>query len=163
MLKINEWEEPPWVPHEWDDTAAPPRNGQPPQGREKSTSPATQLVERIAQALKAQPRAPAAVHFFDGEGLCWIRVGFAEDQPLAPLLVRDIGLAIDACLPARRRPLYFQALRAHDMLFFLEGGAQNKSGMPPGSFGAPLAQVLQDWELAPVTPARPRRVRSAAR
>lgn len=90
---------------------------------------------------------PVAVHFYLGEGLRWIRVGFGEEEPLRPSAVVDVGRAIERCL--RTGPLYFHALRPYDMLFFLDGGDPDSTGMPAEYYGAPLVDVLRSWGLEP--------------
>lgn len=145
MLCVNEWTPPDWTPLDWD--AVPPEPGKAPKW---PSAPAAKgvasLVGAIGDALRSlQPRPPSAAHFYLGEGLRWIRVGFVADPVLQPTAVRDIGGAIAGCV---REVLYFHALRPHDLLFFLEGGNAGKVGMPATSFGVPLEEVLQAWGLA---------------
>jgi hypothetical protein len=150
MRRINEWEAPQWVAHEWSEVPPPP--GRPPKAvnAEVAATPTTQQVEKICALLRTLgARAPEAVHFFQGEGLRWIRVGFAEAQPLAPERVREVGQRIAAAIAAGEQ-LYFHALRPHDMLFFLRDGNPRKGGMPPGAFGVPLPQMLEAWGLKPL-------------
>ncbi|MFC5499434.1 hypothetical protein ACFPOE_17950 [Caenimonas terrae] len=112
------------------------------------------LVDSIYRTvMKLQPRA---VHFYLGEGLRWIRVGFNGQGPLAPQAVAEVGGAIASCLP-RSQPLFFHALRPHDLLFFLEGGESESIGMPAEYFGTPLQDVLAAWKLAPAPPKRAQR------
>lgn len=147
MVHIDEWNVPEWVSLEWDGAPAQPV---PPPGAAQQAARTRQLhlVHDICQRLgsSASPE-PIGVHFYLGEGLRWIRVGFDEGRTLQPSAVRDVGQAIASCL-ARRESLYFHALRPHDLLFFLEGGDPRKLGRTAPSFGQPLQEVLQAWGLA---------------
>jgi hypothetical protein len=150
MRQINEWETPAWAPHAWEEV--PPPAGRPPRplAPPAAASATTQQVERICASLRALgAKAPEAVHFFQGEGLRWIRAGFGTGEALAPARVRDVGSRIAAAL-APDEQLYFHALRPHDMLFFLQDGNPAKSGMPPQAFGMPLPRLLQAWGLKPL-------------
>lgn len=110
---------------------------------------AHRLVEAIhGQLLSLDPR-PAAVHFYFGEGLWWIRVGFNGGGPLTPSDVEKVGKAIKAGIADPEDRLYFHALRPHDLLFFLEGDDPDLTGMPPECFGTPLDIVLRAWRFAP--------------
>lgn len=118
-----------------------------PQKGEPSQPP--DLVGAIYRALMSmKPRAPAAVHFYLGEGLRWIRVGFDGDQPpLKPAAVKEVGKVIEACIPPPG-PLFFNALRPHDLLFFLESGDPDSVGLPAEYFGIPLRDVLRAWRVS---------------
>ena len=109
------------------------------------------LPEKIhARLIALKPRAPVAVHFYLGEGLRWIRVGFGGEKPIGPTELRSVGEVIQSCL-AKSDPLYFHALRPLDMLFFLEGGDEDSMGMPAEFYGTPLRSVLAAWRIkAPV-------------
>lgn len=161
MLCVNEWTSPDWIPLEWD--AVPPEPGQAPK-RPPASSAARRvptLVDAIGDALRSlQPRPPSAAHFYLGEGLRWIRVGFVTDPILQPAAVRDIGSAIAGRV---REELYFHALRPRDVLFFLEGGDGDKVGMPAESFGVPFDVVLRAWGLASVAATVPRRPKAKPR
>ena len=109
---------------------------------------APNLVEPIRRQLLLLDRRPFAVHFYLGEGLRWIRVGFNGGGPLTPSDVEKVGNAIKAGIANQEGPLYFHALRAHDLLFFLEGDDVDSTGMPPKCFGTPLDVVLQAWTPA---------------
>ncbi len=127
MSQIDEWT--PFFPKKGEAPKAPPPGD----------------IYRRLIAMKS--RTPAAVHFYLGEGLRWIRVGFSEDEPLDPAAVAEAGRIIESCIP--NGPLFFHALRPYDMLFFLEGGDANSRGMPASCYGAPLAQVLRSWGINP--------------
>lgn len=149
MRRINEWEAPQWVAHEWSEVPPPPEGRPRAAAAAARETPTTQQVEKICARLRTLgARAPEAVHFFQGEGLRWIRVGFAEARPLAPERVREVGQRIAAAIP-QGEPLYFHALRPRDMLFFLPDGNPGKSGMPPDAFGVPLPRMLEAWGLKP--------------
>ena len=126
-----------------------------PDGRAGAAAPkAHSSVEAIrGQLLSLDPR-PIAVHFYLGEGLRWIRVGFNGGGPLAPSDVKEVGQAISAGIADRKQPLYFHALRPHDLLFFLKGDDLDSTGMPPECFGTPLDVVLQAWGFASSDPSR---------
>jgi hypothetical protein len=71
--------------------------------------------------------------------------------------VKEAGSRIRSCLQTGQ-PLYFHALRTHDLLFFLEGdgvGSGDAVGMPANCFGLPLDDVLDAWAppAASATPA----------
>ena len=137
MIQINEWDAVRW------DTPRPPTattaNPPPPAAAQ------TALVDEISGQLRShKPHAPAAVHFYLGEGLRWIRVGFDGQEPLAPAAVASIGKRIASCA-GKAEPLYFHSLRSHDMLFFFEGGKAGSMGMEARCFGLPLDEVLQAW------------------
>ena len=126
-----------------------------PDGRAGAAAPkAPSSIEAIrGQLLSLDPR-PIAVHFYLGEGLRWIRVGFNSDSPLTPSDVEKVGRAIKAGIADEEDPLYFHALRPHDLLFFLESDDLDSTGMPPECFGTPLDVVLQAWGFAPSTAPR---------
>ena len=126
MIRINEWDS------VWSAAA----DGGTPSGR---------LIEAICHSLSKLDPRPRAVHFYRGEGLRWIRVGFEEESILKPAWVKEVGDRIRSCL-AGSDLLYFQALRPHDLMFFLPGDARAESvGMPARSFGLPFEEVLQAW------------------
>ena len=127
MIKINEWDK------VWSAAAS----GGPPSGR---------LINAICDSLAELAPRPRAVHFYRGEGLRWIRVGFDDGAILEPTRVKEVGDRIRTCL-AGSDPLYFQALRPHDLMFFVpgDGGGADAVGMAPEYFGRPLDQVLQAW------------------
>jgi len=102
------------------------------------------MVELISEKLKSLTPQPMAVHFYLGEGLRWIRVGFDGTVPLKPAAVKTVGRIIAPCV-AKSGPLYFHALRPHDMLFFLSDGEEKSIGMPAECFGTPLEDVLRAW------------------
>jgi hypothetical protein len=145
MLRIDEWKPPEWVSLEWDATA--PAAGKPPRRPPAAVGAAShELARAICTQLESlRGRSPEAVHFYVGEGLRWIRVGFAG-RPLRPEAVAQVGGAIASCI-AEAGPLYFHALRPHDILFFVTGGDAAKAGMPVESFGLPLEKVLRAWGL----------------
>ena len=151
MIHINEWDPVPW------DTPRPAK-GLP------SRPPArTALVDLISGKLKTGDEPPMAVHFYLGEGLKWIRVGFDAETSLAPPAVGTVGRAIAECV-GDAGPLSFSALRSQDMLFFLEGGREKSTGMGPRAYGRPLEEVLEAWGLAPAPALKAspkRRTRSA--
>lgn len=161
MMRVNEWKSPDWVPLEWD--AIPPEPGQAPKRPPAAAaSQRPDLADAIVEALRSlRPRPPSAVHFYLGEGLRWIRVGFGTGPTLQPAVVREIGSAIASCV-ARHGVLYFHALRPRDVLFFLEGGNADKIGMPADAFGVPLDEVLHAWHLAPAAKPKARRQARAA-
>ena len=156
MMCVNEWKSPDWIHLKWD--AIPPEPGKAPK-EPPAVSHKPSLEDAIAKALRSlRPRPPSAVHFYLGEGLRWIRVGFWTDPTLQQTDVREIGSAIVTCV-AREGPLllYFHALRPRDVLFFLGGGKPEKLGMPMKSFGVPLDELLQAWGLAsPPAVAKPK-------
>lgn len=110
-------------------------------------------INRVLMAMK--PRPPDAVHFFLGEGLRWIRVGFDGNETIAPSAVGEVGKVIASCL-GPSEPLFFNALRPHDMLFFLEGGDPESVGMPADYFGTPFDEVLRAWGSSPSAASRKR-------
>jgi len=134
MHHINEWDAVPW------NLPLPEKVGE----RFAGAGDTTENVR--AELAKITQDPPAAVHFFKGEGLRWIRVGFGPGSVRVPGDVRRIGNAIKAGLQPADGKLYFQALRAHDLLFFLAtGGDPGSKGMNPEFFGEPLDQVLKAW------------------
>jgi hypothetical protein len=139
MLYINEWVTPPPTEKE---SSSPPAH-----------APASDLAREINRQLMSitAPQMPVAVHFYLGEGLRWIRVGFEDQAPVKPAAVANVGRVIASCL-APAETLYFHALRPHDLLFFLEDDKPKPGqvGMPPASYGSPLDTVLQAWRRAPV-------------
>lgn len=165
MSQIDEWN--PVLPRIGASSAPPAAAaGEPIARAQRPVVRTPKLVDEIYNALMARRPPPAAVHFYLGEGLRWIRVGFEGDQPLTPVAVGDVGRAIKSCVAAQ--PLYFHALRPHDMLFFLEGGGGDSIGMPAKCFGTPLDQVLRAWGMDPpaaatkASPRRPGHSRAAA-
>jgi hypothetical protein len=138
MIHINEWDK-----VRWDDASS--SDGKPSKAPVGSSAAAPRLVDLISSKLSSlKPEPPCAVHFYLGEGLRWIRVGFDEEVRLKPSAVAAIGKVIAGCM-APAQSLYFHALRTHDLLFFLEGGNTDSVGMPPRCFGLPLPEVLQAW------------------
>ncbi len=155
MTRIDEWN--PVLPKKGGSPKPPDGAPTPPAGS------APNLVAAIHKALTAmQPRAAVAVHFYRGEGLRWIRVGFDGNGPLEPAAVGVAGQAIRSCI-GPSEPLFFHALRPHDLLFFLEGGPQEADalGMPAECFGAPLEDVLQAWGIGPPAASRSKARRRA--
>ena len=146
MLRIDEWKPPAWVNLEWE--AIPPEPGKVPKRAPRLGAPAAPGTARaIAAKLESlQGRPACAVHFYEGEGLRWIRVGFDPGEPLQPAAVANVGRAIASCIPDPG-PLYFHALRPHDLLFFLTGGDVGKIGMTARNFGMPLDEVLLAWGI----------------
>jgi hypothetical protein len=142
MIQIDEWT--PLFPKIGEAPKAPP-----------PVDISTQL-----EAMKSRP--PVAVHFYLGEGLRWIRVGFSGDEPLEPSAVVDVGRIIESCID--KGPLFFHALRPYDMLFFLEGEGEDKKkmGMPAVCYGAPLSEVLRSWGAKPPQKAQSRPARAPA-
>ncbi len=130
MTQIEEW------------TPLFPNKGEAPTAPKKTPSALAGAIYGQLAAMK--PRAPMAVHFYLGEGLRWIRVGFEGDDPLLPSDAVSIGQAIERCL-AVDEPLFFHALRPHDLLFFLEGGDADSMGLPAAYYGMPLDQVRRAW------------------
>jgi hypothetical protein len=126
MSQIDEW------------TPLFPKKGETPK------PPPPDIYPRL-MAMKSRP--PVAVHFFLGEGLRWIRVGFSGDEPLQPSAVAEVGRIIESCI--KKGPLFFHALRPYDMLFFLEGEEEKSMGMPANHYGAPLGEVLRLWGAKP--------------
>lgn len=148
MTRIDEWN--PVLPKKGGSPKPPNGAPSPPAGS------APDLVRTIYRELVAmQPRAPVAVHFYRGEGLRWIRVGFEGNVPLEPSAVAVAGQAIRSCI-GPSAPLFFHALRPHDLLFFLEGGEgeEDSLGMPAECFGAPLEDVLDAWGIKPAVAGR---------
>jgi len=138
MIKIDEWT--PLFPKNLEPLGAPPFK--------RSFPSAQEVADRIYRLLvEIRPTPPIAVHFYLGEGLRWIRVGFGGSDPLRPPTVGDIGRRIASCVP--EETLFFHALRPYDMLFFLADGELESSGMPATDFGAPLVEVLNAWKLHP--------------
>ncbi len=139
-------------------------NPVPPHAKERTTRPppaAPNLVEDIHGALMAMKlHPPMSIHFFLGEGLRWIRVGWDSDTPIQPTAVESVGRTIEGCAAAEG-PLFFHALRPQDMLFFLEGGHAESTGMPPSYFGAPLRDVLNAWGIG--RPVASRKTQAASR
>jgi hypothetical protein len=109
------------------------------------------MAREIQQKLMsiAAPHTPVAVHFYLGEGLRWIRVGFENQAPVKPAAVGSVGRVIASCL-APTDTLYFHALRPHDLLYFLKDGKPKleQVGLGPESYGAPLDTVLEAWRTA---------------
>ena len=110
---------------------------------ETANAPPPDAIRSRLEAMKSRP--PVAIHFYLGEGLRWIRVGFSGDEPLGPSAVATVGRIIETCMPGR--PLFFHALRPYDMLFFMEGGDPESRGMPASCYGAPLGEVLRSWRV----------------
>jgi hypothetical protein len=138
MTKIDEW------------NPVLPQMGEP-------SSDLKDLVGAIyRQLMSMEPQAPDAVHFYRGEGLRWIRVGFGGAKLLKTSAVANVGRMIETCIPKEQGPLFFNALRPYDLLFFLEGDGQKKEsiGMPPTYFGAPLKEVLHAWGSKPSAASR---------
>lgn len=127
MIQIDEWT--PLFPNKGETAKAPPPDD----------------IYRQLEAMKSRP--PVAVHFYLGEGLRWIRVGFDGDQPLEPSAVANVGRIIETCM--KKGPLFFHALRPYDMLFFLEDGDKESVGMPASYYGTPLGEVLRSWGIKP--------------
>lgn len=155
MICVNEWESPDWITLEWG--AIPPEAGKAPKPPPAAAKRLPNLVDAIGAALSTLQPSPSDVHFYMGEGLCWIRVGFAA-VTLQPAAVGEIGSVIAGCLP-RQVKLYFHALRPRDVLFFLEGGRADKVGMPAESFGVALEKVLQAWTLTG-RPTKPKKMKA---
>lgn len=137
MIHINEWD-----PVRWDTPRPPAADPTTPAERPKAQ---TALVDEISGRLAKLRKPPMAVHFYLGEGLRWIRVGFGDRRPLAPAAVATIGQLIADCV-GDAGSVYFHALRPHDMLFFVEGGKAKSTGMGPEDYGLPLEQVLKAWD-----------------
>ena len=123
--------------------------------RPKEVAPAQ--IDRIYKQLRAmKPRPAMAVHFYLGEGFRWIRVGFDEKAPIDPPVVEHTGRVIESFFD-KSEPLFFHALRPHDILFFLEGGDSESMGMPVRYFGTPLEELLLAWKRrAAAKPSRAR-------
>ena len=119
-------------------------------GAGASNRRAPDLVRAIREQLVLLDPAPATVHFYRGEGLRWVRVGFG-DRLLEPSDVEAVGRAIQGGIDDRKDPLYFHSLRAYDLLFFLEDFDPESTGLPPKFFGAPLDDVLAAWWPAPAS------------
>src|SRR5437899_10277156 len=139
MKCVNDWKSPDWIPLQWDAIEPGKALKGPPAVSHKPS-----LEDAIGKALRSLPQPPSAVHFYLGEGLRWIRVGFWTDSILQLTAVQEIGNAIAPCVEGKG-PLYFHALRSRDVLFFLEGGKPEKIGMSAHSFGFPLDEVLDAW------------------
>lgn len=152
MSLIDDWT--PLFPK--SDDAAPARAA-----RGQARAPADTLQSLIYKRLSAMQPAPIAVHYYLGEGLRWIRVGFNGQAPLTPAAALAVAGAIEECLDGEALPLYFQALRSHDLLFFLEGGDADSEGLPPSFYGVPLEQVRRAWGGA-ASPARQARTGASA-
>lgn len=153
MMHIDEWNKPPTQKIGQAQTPAGAGGQQANNGKAQAMKPggAAQtgnggsLVDLIRDALMAmKPEAPIGVHFYLGEGLRWIRVGFDAGQPIQPSAVRTVGEVIASCIGGET--LYFHALRPYDLLFFLEGGRPESVGMPSDRFGIPLADLLTAWK-----------------
>lgn len=151
MSHIDEWEVPTFALP--DPAAQPPATGKPPQSK-TPTGPASTLARDIDARLSELSPAPAIVHFYTGEGLRWIRIGYDGDVPLRQAVAAQAGRAIAQCLGAASTPLYFHAMRPHDLLFFIEGSERDRDGlgMPAHFYGAPLPDVLSAWGEAPPEP-----------
>lgn len=145
MTKIDEWN--PVLPQKGK------RSKQPDGAAKPLAKSAPDLVGAIYSRLASMEPRPNAVHFYLGEGLRWIRVGFDGDEPIKPTEIKRVGQLIETCIETPGT-LYFHALRPYDMLFFLEGGeAESESlGMPAGHFGALLVKVMNAWEFNPQLP-----------
>jgi hypothetical protein len=139
MHKINEWD------------SVFPRTTRP-SDRRTGADPAGAIAMPVSVAaiqdglMSLKPQPPDAVHFYLGEGLRWIRVGFDRNEPIKPAAVAHVGRIIASCLP-RSEPLFFHALRPRDMLFFLENGEKDSTGMAPEAYGTPLDEVLHAWGI----------------
>jgi hypothetical protein len=150
MLCVNEWKSPEWIPLHWDSADL----GKVPKGPSAVRRP-PDLEDAITDALGSlRPRPPNAVHFYLGEGLRWIRIGFLNETKLQPADVGKIGRAVAGCVKRGEGPLYFHALRPHDLLFFLKGGRPDKVGMSAEAFGVPLDEMLHAWNLIKASPTR---------
>ena len=138
MTKIDEWN--PVLPQKGK------RSKQPNSAAKPLAKSVPDLVGAIYSRLASMEPRPNAVHFYLGEGLRWIRVGFDGDEPIKPTEVKRVGQLIETCIETPGT-LYFHALRPYDMLFFLEGGeAESESlGMPAG--------CLPKHKAAPCPPA----------
>lgn len=130
-------------------------SGAAPGAASQTASNAADLVGRISGRLQALDPRPDAVHFYRGEGLRWIRVGF-DNRLLEPGDVEVVGEAIQAGIGDPGKTLYFQALRPYDLLFFMEHFDPESTGMPPDDFGAPLHDVLAAWWPKPSRAAKKR-------
>jgi hypothetical protein len=145
MTKIDEW------------NPVLPQKGEP-------SSDLKDLVGAIyRQLMSMKPQPPDAVHFYLGEGFRWIRVGFDAAEPLEPSDVANVGRMIEACILKEPGPLFFNALRPYDMLFFLKCEEEELIGMPAEYFGAPLEEVLLAWGVNPSAASRKTRPRRAQR
>lgn len=135
MSCIDEWN--PVLPHVKEEASRSP----------PAYRGAPNLVGTIYEGLMAMaPHPPMSVHFYLGEGLRWIRVGWDGDTPIQPSAVANVGRIIES-RAASAGPLFFHALRPQDMLFFLEGGDAESTGMPASYFGAQLSDVLDAWSI----------------
>lgn len=165
MIHINEWDIPDWITLEWD--ATPPAWGTRPKKPAGAAAPPAgqlpRLVDTICRALERVKDGPRVVHFHGGEGLRWIRVGFAHDRTLKTEDVQRVGLAIAAQVGDRDGPLYFHALRPRDLVFFLPFGKADRVGMDARAFGMPLNDLLRAWGLEPPRPSRAASARPAAK
>lgn len=166
MSHIDEWEVPKL---EFPDPQAKPppasqsRQSKPPPG------PASTLAKDIDARLDALSPAPSIVHFYRGEGLRWIRIGYGGDVPITLAMVVQAGQAIAAVVAQLPKKFYFHAMRPHDALFFIEGDESDLDGLgtPATFYGAAFPDVLKAWGVAPDQAAdkassRPARVGKAA-
>jgi hypothetical protein len=149
MSHIDEWEvlrlELP------DPNAVPPTTGQQSRGK-APLAPASALARDIDARLDQLKPAPAIVHFYRGEGLRWIRIGYGGEVPITLAMVVQAGQAIEAGLAHASQKFYFHAMRPHDALFFIEGDQSDADGlgMPARFYGAPFGEVLKAWGVATV-------------
>lgn len=117
--------------------------------------------ERIYDGLlKLAPR-PIGVHYYLGEGFRWIRVGYNGYAPLTPADALEVADAIESTMGEQRSPLYFHALRPHDMLFFLKHGNADSEGLPAEFYGVPMDALRAAWQDAVQGAPRSRQARKA--
>ncbi|MFT3720738.1 hypothetical protein [Pseudorhodoferax sp.] len=143
MSHIDEWNRPVFRLRRTQPPTDPPLTAKRP-----DPAPEPPLAQRIAAGLAGLRPAPAIVHFYLGEGLRWIRIGYAEDVLLGPATAVQAGQAIAQCIAPGEPPLYFHALRPRDLLFFVEGGDPDGEGLPASAYGAPFDTVRDAWSAA---------------
>lgn len=147
MSLIDEWT--PLFPKEGEDPA-PTRHAQ----------------KRIYQRLLELQPPPIGVHYYLGEGFRWIRIGFNGQAPLVPDDALKVADTIESSMGEQQSPLYFHALRPHDLLFFLAHGNADSEALPASFFGTPMQEIRTAWGAAKpagkTSGPAPRQARTAA-
>ncbi len=170
MSHIDEWEVP---RYELPDPDAPPPSTSQKLRSRALPGPASTVARDIDARLDQLNPAPAIVHFYRGEGLRWIRIGYGGEVPITLAMVVQAGQAIEAGLAHASQKFYFHAMRPHDALFFIDGDENDLDGlgMPATFYGAPFGEVLKAWGVtavqaadnAPSKPVRPGKAAARSR